>query len=51
VLDGHHGSLGKQPAKTGRVDSLGACGIDAKPAHVFEPIEQREQIGRAGDSE
>jgi hypothetical protein len=28
------------------VDSLGACGVDAKPAYVFEPIEQREQIGR-----
>jgi len=49
VLDGHHSSLGKQPAKTGRMASSGACVIiNAKPARVFEPIEQREQIGRRG---
>jgi hypothetical protein len=46
VLHRHHGGLREQPTKTGGVDSLGVCGIDAKPTHVFEPIEQREQIGR-----
>jgi hypothetical protein len=46
VLHRHHGGLREQPTETGGVDSLGGRGIDAKPAHVFEPIEQPSDVRR-----
>jgi hypothetical protein len=46
VLHRHDSRFREQPAETGGMDSPGTRGVDAKPAHIFEPVKQREQIGR-----
>jgi hypothetical protein len=38
VLHRHHGGLREQPTKTGGVDSLGVCGIDAKPMKKLSTV-------------
>ena len=45
VLHRHDGALIEEPAETDGVDSVGARGINAEAAHVFEPIEQRDHVG------
>jgi hypothetical protein len=45
VLHRHDGTLIKEATETHGMDPPDTLGLDTEVAHVFEPVEQRDNIG------